>query len=137
VRDRPTDGSACTPSVRATAFTPAQNNMSTRFAAMGGGGGTHPPLAMLESPPPTVAKLRPRTRARAHTQADADAGADIKHARRRLREGPTNRRQRTHALSARDSIHPGAKQYVNTLLRDGGGTHLTLAVLDRPPPTVA
>jgi hypothetical protein len=36
VRDQPTDGSARTPSVRATAFTPAQSNTSTRFAAMGG-----------------------------------------------------------------------------------------------------
>jgi hypothetical protein len=55
VRDGPTDGSARTPSVlRATAFIPVQNNTSTRFAAMGGGG-THSPLALLFQPPPTVA----------------------------------------------------------------------------------
>ena len=53
-----------------------------------------------------------------------------------MREGPTHRRQRTHTLSARDGIHPGAKQYVDTLRCDGG-THKLLAVLDWPPPTVA
>ncbi len=64
-----------------------------------------------------------------HTQADADAGTDVKHAWRRLREGPTHRRQHTHALSARDGIHPGAKQYVDTLRHDGWGTHVPLAML--------
>jgi hypothetical protein len=53
VRDRPTDGSVRTPSVRATAFTPAQNNTSTRFAATGGE--THLPLALFPAPPATVA----------------------------------------------------------------------------------
>ena len=61
-------------------------------------------------------------------QAHADAGADVKHAWRRLREGPTHQRQRTHALRARDGIHPGAKQSVDTLRRDGWGTHVLLAV---------
>ncbi len=47
--------------------------------------------------------------------ADADAGADVKHAWRRQREGPsrqrerpTYRRQRTQALIARDDIQPDA-----------------------------
>ena len=84
---------------------------------------------MLDWPLPTVAALRPRTQARTHTQADADASADVKHAWRRLREGPTHRRPRTHTLSAHDGIHPGAKQCVDTLRRDGGGTHMLLAVL--------
>jgi hypothetical protein len=52
VRDRPTDGSARMPSVRATVFTPAQNKKSKLFAAMGG---THSPLAVLRAPPQTVA----------------------------------------------------------------------------------
>ena len=90
-------------------------------------------FALLFQPPPTVADLRPRTQAGTHTQADAD---DVEHAWRRLRQGPTHRRQRTHALSARDDVHPGEKQYVNTLRRDGGA-HTLLAVLYAPPPTVA
>ena len=57
-----------------------------------------------------------------HTHADADAGAAVKPTWRRLLEGPTHRRQRTHALSARDNIHSGEKQNVNTPRQDGGLT---------------
>ncbi len=53
------------------------------------------------------------------------------------RGGLNHRRQRTLAISARDGIHPGAKQYVDPLRRDGGETHLPLAVLLAPPATVA
>ncbi len=55
-------------------------------------------------------------------------GADI--------EGPTYRRRRTHALSAGDDIHPGAKQ-TSTRFAAMEGTHMLLALLFQPPPTVA
>ena len=93
-------------------------------------------LAMLDWPPPTVAALRPRTQACTHTSR-------LRRRRRRqtcvaatLREGPTRRRQRTHALSARDDIRPGKKTNSNTLRRDEG-THELLAMLLMPPLTVA
>ncbi len=38
-----------------------------------------------------------------------------------LREGLTHRRQRTHALSARDHIHSGAKQTAMRFVAMGGG----------------
>ena len=78
-------------------------------------------FALLFQPPPTVAELRPRTQAGTHTQADADVGADVKQAWRRLRERPTHRRQRTHALVRATAFTPAQKQYVNTLRHDGGG----------------
>ena len=57
-----------------------------------------------------VAATKKTTAKSAAKAADADAGADVKHAWRRLRGGLIHRRQRTHALSARDGFHPGAKQ---------------------------
>ncbi len=83
-----------------------------------------------------MAYLRSRTQAGTHAQADTDAGTDVKHAWWRLREATTHRRQRTHALSAHDGIHPGAKKHVDTRRRDEG-THVLLAVFPLPPPTAA
>ena len=131
VTDPPTAAHACPQCARRQ----AQNNTSTRFAAMDGGLTRRSPCCSSHRRPWRNC-AHARTHARTHTQADADASADVKHAWRRLREGPSHRRQRTHALSAHDDIHPGAKQTVNTLRRDGG-THPPFAVLYWPPPTVA
>jgi hypothetical protein len=133
VRDRPNDGSARTPSVRATAFTPARNYTSTLFAAKG---------ELTSCSPCWQSHRRPwhncaRARRRARTQPDAHAGANVKHAWRRLREGPTHRRQRTHALSARNGIHPGANHTPTRFASIMGGTHKKLAAFPLPPPTVA
>jgi hypothetical protein len=50
--DRPTDGSARTPSLRAKTFAPTQKQKSTTLHR---DGGTHVLLASLLKPPPTVA----------------------------------------------------------------------------------
>jgi hypothetical protein len=52
----------------------------------------------------------------ARTQPDVDAGAAVKHVRQRQHEGPT------HTLSARDDIHPGAKQTPTRFAAMGGLT---------------
>ena len=84
------------------------------------------PLALLYKPPPTVDQLcgrrhprRRRTRVTATT-----------------REEPIHRRQRTHAR-ARDEVHPCAKQTAPRFVDGGGRTHVLLAMLFQPPPTVA
>jgi hypothetical protein len=124
-------GSARTPSARDHTH-PDAKQKSTRFAAMG----------ELTLPPPRwKSHRRPwrhfaRACRRARTHADADAGQTSSTAWLRQLEGPTHRRQRTHTLSARDDIHPGAKQKSTTLHRDGG-THVLLALFTLPPPTVA
>jgi hypothetical protein len=75
----------------------------------------------------------------AHTgmhAADADAGADVKHAWRRQREGPSRQRERpTHSSARRPSLH--ATTFNPTQNQSQHGTHMLPALLFKPPPTVA
>ena len=114
-------------SVPATTFTPAQNKRQHASSRRGDS------RSIRRVGVPTADRgITAPAHARMHAQADADAAADIKHEWRRccVRD-TTNRRQRT-----RPRRHsPWRKIKGNTLRRDG--RTYSLAVLDRPPPTVA
>ncbi len=123
VTDRPTGGSACTPSVHATTFTPEQNKASTRFAGTGDAPGAREVGSATADRGKTASA---HAGMHAHRQTDADAGAEVQHAWCLLREGQTQRRHRTRALRA--TTFTKRKTNVNTIRRDLG-TNSPFAVL--------
>ncbi len=124
VTDRPTFGSARTPSVRATTFTLPQNKSQHASPRWGD-------LHSLRRVEVATANRGGTASVRRHarTHADAFVGTDAKHAWRRQREKAAHAHPQ---CSARNGIHPGAKQKSTRF-----ATHEPLAMLDRPPPTVA
>ena len=111
-RLRDADGSACKPSVRATAFILAQNNKYVDTLRHDGGDSlvardVVPATADRGGTAPAHADTHTRTQRQTQTPVPT-----LNHTWWRLGEVPTHRRKRTNALSAHDGIHSGAKQFI-------------------------